>query len=158
MHSIYHFISKTFLKLPAEERKKHGQDIGLRKWKEYCDKQAKSNTFEYKRDKYGWTKEKFDEYNKSRSVTLENLVKKHGEENGLILWRDYCDRQKYTTSLDYFISEYGIDNGTEKYNNFCKKRLFGVGYSEVSKTLFDTLKEKINTEMINILEEIVWKK
>jgi len=124
--------------------KKHGSDIGEKKWKEYCDKQANSNTFEYKRDKYGWSKEKFDEYNKSRSVTLENLISRYGEEDGLVKWKEYCDQQKYTTSLDYFISKYGIENGTDKYNNFCKKRLFGVGYSEVSKKLFDNLKQKID--------------
>lgn len=136
--------------------KKHGQDIGKIKWKEYCDKQAKSNTFEYKSDKYGWTKDKFDEYNKSRSITLENLIYRHGEEEGLVKWKGYCDQQKYTTSLDYFISKYGLENGTDKYNYFCKKRLLGVGYSEVSKRLFDVLKEKINTEYTTYYANNEW--
>ena len=43
--------------------KKYGEVDGLKKWEEYCKKQAISNTFEYKQNKYGWTKDQFDEYN-----------------------------------------------------------------------------------------------
>jgi hypothetical protein len=122
--------------------KKHGKKIGKEKWINYCNKQSKTNTFEYKKEKYGWDKEKFDDYNRSRSVTLENLIKRNGTEEGLNIWKNYCDRQKYTTSLNYFIEKNGLEKGTEIYENFCKKRLFGAGYSEVSKKLFDELKER----------------
>lgn len=98
----------------------------------------------YKKHKYGWTKEIFEEYNKSRAITIENLINKYGEDVGLIKWKSYCDKQKYSTSIQYFIKKYGVDNGTEIYNNFCKKRLFGAGYSNISKNLFDNLKNKIN--------------
>lgn len=128
--------------------KKWGSEKGKIKWKEYCDKQSISNTFEYKKEKYGWSKEKFDEYNKSRSVTIQNLIERHGEEKGLIIWKDYCDKQKYSTSLSYFTNKYGIEKGMEIYENFCKKRLCGVGYSEVSKKLFDKLSENfINSQL-----------
>lgn len=122
--------------------RKWGEDIGTQKWENYCKKQSFSNTFEYKKEKYGWTKEKFDEYNKSRSVTLENLISRHGEEKGLILWKEYCDKQKYSTSIQYFVEKYGTPKGTEIYENFCKKRLFGAGYSQVSKNLFDKISEQ----------------
>ncbi len=121
--------------------KKWGEELGKKKWMDYCDKQAISNTFEYKKEKYGWTKEKFDEYNKSRSVTLENLINRHGDEKGLIIWKEYCDKQKYSTSIEYFINKYGDDKGKEIYENFCKKRLFGAGFSKVSKELFDKVSE-----------------
>lgn len=125
--------------------KKWGIEIGKKKWEEYRNKQSITNTFEYKRDKYGWTKDQFDDYNKSRSVTLENLIKRHGEEPGLIIWKKYCDRQKYTTSVEYFIEKHGFETGRLLYENFCKKRLFGVGYSIVSKCLFDSLKKRLNS-------------
>ncbi len=122
--------------------KKWGFEIGAIKWLEYKKKQSMSNTFEYKNEKYGWDREKFDEFNKSRSVTIENLIKKHGEEEGLLIWDKYCEKQRYSTSLNYFIDKHGLDNGTLIYDNFCKKRLSGIGYSMVSKNLFDILSER----------------
>ena len=119
--------------------KKWGEELGKLKWMQYCEKQSKTNTFDYKREKYGWTEDEFKEYNKSRSVTIENLVRRHGEEEGLIIWKRHCDKQKYTTSVQYFISKHGHQKGIEIYENFCKKRLFGAGYSKVSKMLFDSL-------------------
>ncbi len=121
--------------------KKWGCEKGKIKWKEYCEKQSLSNTFEYKKEKYGWSKEEFDKYNKSRSVTLDNLVKRHGEEKGLTIWKEYCDKQKYTTSIEYFIKKHGEDKGREIYDNFCKKRMFEFGYSNVSQILFKKLDE-----------------
>lgn len=123
--------------------RKYGEVEGKKRWKSYCDKQALTNTFEYKQEKYGWSREQFDEYNSSRAVTIENLVKKHGEVEGMKVWQEYCDRQKYTASLEYFISEYGEDNGTKKYDNFCQKRLDGCGYSLISKKLFDELSKQL---------------
>lgn len=54
--------------------RKYGEIDGEKKFNDYREKQALSNTFEYKRDKYGWTREQFDEYNKSRGNV--------GEKNG----------------------------------------------------------------------------
>jgi len=65
---------------------KHGEKEGIKKWENYCNNQSLSNKFEYKKEKYGWTEEEFDKYNKSRSVTLKNLIKKNGEKNGLKIW------------------------------------------------------------------------
>jgi len=123
--------------------KKWGSEIGSKKWKVYRDKQALTNTFEYKREKYGWTKEEFKEYNKSRSVTIENLVNRHGEELGLKKWMDYCDRQKYTTTVEYFMEKHGDFAGQNIYDDFCKKRLFNSGYSKLSIKLFDELISRI---------------
>lgn len=124
--------------------KKWGYDVGKNKWLEYRNKQSIKNSFEYKRDKYGWTKKQFDDYNKSRSVTVENLINRHGEKIGLEIWEKYCDRQKYTTSLNYFIEKYGKIEGEAKYNNFCEKRLIEVGYSDLSQKLFRIIDSKFN--------------
>lgn len=62
--------------------RKYGEEEGNKKWDNYCKKQAETNTFEYKKEKYGWTKEQFDKYNASRAVTQENLIKRWGEEEG----------------------------------------------------------------------------
>ena len=113
---------------------------GKKRWEEYCKKQAETNTFEYKQEKYGWTKEQFDEFNKSRAVTLELCIERHGEE-GKKLWDDYCERQRYTTSLEYMIKEYGEEEGTKKYKefNFNRANTSSLTYSKVSQKVFNIL-------------------
>ena len=54
--------------------KKWGIELGKQKWQEYRNKQSEKNKFEYKQNKFGWTKEQFDEFNKSRAVTLKNMI------------------------------------------------------------------------------------
>jgi hypothetical protein len=101
----------------------YGEEEGLRRWDKYCSNQAKSNTFEYKRDKYGWSKEKFDEYNKTRAVTLENCIKKHGEEKGTKVFNDYCEKQSYVgCKKEYFIEKYGESIGIKKYKELNRKK------------------------------------
>ena len=80
---------------------KYGEDEGTRRFDEYCKKQAYTNSFEYKNKKHGWTKTKFDEFNKSRAVTLENLVSKYGEDEGTRRFDEYCKKQAYTNTEEY---------------------------------------------------------
>ena len=97
---------------------KYGEEEGQKKWDNYCKRQSETNTYEYKKEKYGWTKEQFDEYNASRAVTKENLIKRWGEEEGLRKWDKYVDRQVETKSKDYVVEKYGEDYWVE----LCKKK------------------------------------
>jgi len=99
---------------------KYGQELGTQKWEHYRSKQAETNSFEYKNKKYGWSKEQFDDYNKSRSVTLENCVKRHGVQ-GVEIWNSYIERQRYTNTLEYFIEKYGSE-GKEKWLNYNEEK------------------------------------
>ena len=93
---------------------KYGKDIGSQKWQSYIKKQAETNTFEYKQKKYGWTKEQFDEYNQSRAVTLKNMIRRYGKEDGQRRWDEYCTQQKTAgISLEYFIETYSIVTGKQ---------------------------------------------
>lgn len=123
--------------------RKWGPEEGKRRWDEYRDKQARTNTFEYKQEKYGWNKEEFKKYNKSRSCTLENFIKRHGDEEGRRKWDEYCKRQSYTTSLDYMIKEYGEEEGKRKWANYNDKRLIYQFKSEISEELFMNVYNKL---------------
>ena len=128
--------------------RKWGKKEGKTRWKSYCDKQAETNTFKYKQEKYGWSKEQFEEFNKSRAVTLELCIERHGEEAGRKMWNEYCERQRYTTSLEYMIEEYGEEEGTKKYKDFCYYRTNSCGsrsYSLISQQCFNTIYSHINT-------------
>lgn len=92
---------------------KYGKVEGEKRWNEYRNKQAESNTFKYKKEKHGWDEEQFELFNKSRAVTLENIIERHGEE-GYAKWKQYCERQAYTNTLPYYIEKYGND-GYQKY-------------------------------------------
>ena len=121
--------------------KKHGEEQGLKIWTEYCKRQAETNTFEYKSKKYGMTKKEFDDFNKSRAVTLENLIKKWGEETGTKKWNIYIERQKQTKSLEYMIKKFGIEK-TQEIN--AKKCFKFKGYSESSQIFFNKIDKIIS--------------
>ena len=51
-------------------------------------------TFNYKKEKYNWTEEDFKNFNLSRAVSVDNMIKKYGNEDGLKKWNDYLNKQK----------------------------------------------------------------
>jgi hypothetical protein len=101
---------------------KYGQIDGIARWEQYRNKQAKSNSFEYKRDKYGWTREQFNEFNSSRAQTLEKMIARYGEKQGIYNWAEYCERQAYTNTKEYFIKKYGEEQGNSKYLEVNKRK------------------------------------
>jgi G:T-mismatch repair DNA endonuclease (very short patch repair protein) len=121
---------------------KHGEQEGSLKWGKYCERQAETNTLEYKAQQYGWNKEQFKDYNATRACTLKNFILRHGEEIGLIKWNVYCERQKYTTSEKYFKERYGEDDGERRFADFSKGR---------SCSKFKNTKEKLIFNEINAL-------
>jgi len=119
---------------------KYGEEEGIKRWDEYRKKQAYSNSLEYKQKKHGWTKEQFDEFNSSRAVTLEKCIERHGENIGTIIWDEYCQRQAYTNTKEYFIEKYGLEFGIEKY-------------LDVNKWKGSSLNPKTMAERMNITED-----
>lgn len=145
--------------------KKYGEERGLEIWNRYIDKQSKSNTYEYKKEKYGWSKKEFDEYNKSRAVTLENLKRRHGDVLGEKIWNDYVSKQSETKSLKWMIEKYGEEKALEinsqkslTLENFIRKYGEIEGplrweeysikrynpYSQISQELFRMLDEHLS--------------
>lgn len=101
---------------------KYGKQDGLDRWNSYKEKQSISNSFNYKQKNHGWTNNEFEEFNKSRASTLSNFVKRHGESVGIRKWDEYCERQRYTTSKEYYIEKYGNVDGIKRWREYCKDR------------------------------------
>ncbi len=98
--------------------KKYGDDLGRQLFDEYREKQAYSNTFEYKNKKYGWSADDFLRFNKSRAVTLDNLIEKYGIEEGTEIYDAYISKQHLTKSKDYVVEKYGLDY----WESLCKSK------------------------------------
>ena len=90
----------------------NGKKAGVIQWNSYRQRQAYTNSQEYK----DMTEEEFKEYNNARASTLKNFKKRYGECKGGELWENYCDRQKYTKSLQYYIEKYGNIKGVEEWD------------------------------------------
>lgn len=97
--------------------KRHGEVEGLKKYNEYVKRQAETCKFEHFEKSRGWSKKEFDVFNKSRSVTEENLINRHGKVEGKSKFDRYRERQGFTNTKEYFVEKYGKDAGTEKYKN-----------------------------------------
>lgn len=116
--------------------RRYGEEEGAKKWDEYRDFQAKKNTFEYKQEKYGITREEFNKFNKLRATTLENFINRYGEDIGCKKWDEYCKVQAYAGStLTYFEKKFGHEEGVKKWNeiNYLKshsKDVFIIKYGE----------------------------
>lgn len=127
----------------------YGDVEGRCKWDEYRKRQAETNTFVYKERVHGFTTEDFEQYNQDRAQTLTAMIRRHGEEEGLTRWNDYVERQRFTTSLEYFVERYGLIDGTEKYTNFCQKRRFQeVNTSRKEDELYALLRSELKDETL----------
>lgn len=152
----FNVVSKERQSVTKEKMiKKYGLNEGEKKWQAYCDKQAITNSFEYKHKKYGMSRKEFYDYNQSRAVTLENMIKRYGEEIGNQKWNEYCERQRYTTTKEYFIEQYGEIEGAAKYEIFSQKRAEGSihskQYSQISEELFNALSQEFKNHINHIL-------
>jgi hypothetical protein len=124
--------------------RKYGDVEGNNRWKIYREKQAISNSFEYKQRKYGWSREQFDEYNSSRAVTIENMIRRHGENLGVAKWQEYCKRQAYTNTKKYFIKKYGVDAGYKKYLAINKQKATPTNPLLLSKMLHISIDDAVD--------------
>lgn len=144
----------------------YGNNLGSIKFKQLQNKQAYTNSKEYK----CMTDEEFEAYNKSRSVTLENLTKKYGKEIGEDKFNKYKQIQSYTKSKQRYIDEnrindfyninklkphtlpnmvkrYGEKLGYEKFVNYCNNH--HDFYSNVASEFFRKIDEKISIFCLN---------
>lgn len=146
-------ISRSAYAMTLENMiKKYGEELGNKKWKNYCEQQSYTNKFEYKNKRYGWNEDDYKKYNMSRSITLDNCIKRHGIEKGERIYKNYVEKQKVAgITYEYFINTYGKEIGEIKYYNMLNKKMEGSSNSKhscVSKSsqiFFNKLEKEFNT-------------
>ena len=67
--------------------------------------------------------------------TLENFILKHGKEKGTDLYNKRCEKISYSSSVDFYIEKYGIEEGKLRYKNKMKQ----TKVSKKSKIISDIL-------------------
>ena len=99
--------------------KKYGEEEGIKRFNLYRNKNSDSNkqTRLAYIEKYGK-----EEYKKTHCVSLENLIKKYGEEEGNKRWLKYLERQSFANSIEGYISRYGEDEGKQKWYEYIEKQ------------------------------------
>lgn len=150
----------------------YGKTGALEKWASYCNRQAYTNTKEYKMNVLGMSDYEVDCYNQSRAVTKKNLIMRYGEYLGNKKWEDYRHRQAYTNTKEYFVKKYGeiVDEqkyhninaskaitrtnlikkygeylGNEKWLNYLNNQKC-IGYSKIATKLFEDLESKLGND------------
>lgn len=133
---IYQSKRNEFIVVSKENFiKKYGENDGTIRWEKYKEKQSKTNTFEYKNEKYGMTKEEFDLYNKSRAVTLNNMINKYGEDLGTKKYLSYIDKQLSKSPM-------GKSKPAQEFFKLLDKELNKAGINTDNSMYSDKNKEK----------------
>lgn len=87
-----------------------------------------------------WKPEYRESVYKTRGLTLENCVRKHGPEMGIIVYNERLAKRKALTGQPYYIKRYGEEEGKRLYNEnrrnrntflWCVEYWVRLGYSEV---------------------------
>lgn len=150
---------------------RYGEELGTIKWQEYLSKRhatykinkAKgkyaSRNLAWFQNKYGEQKgyEVWDKKRKKQSykVSKQYYIDTYGEELGNIKCRNTKARD-----LDFFISKYGIDQGTEKYYSMIKKSMTKLksrkSYSKWSIEICEILKNTIDDIFYYGDNEMIW--
>lgn len=147
--------------------KKWGIDIGKQKWEIYKHKQSISNSYEYKHKKYGWTEDDYNKYNKSRAITLDNLINKYGENIGNEKWNIYLEKQHITKSYEYMVDKFGKDEADNinkskgiTLDNFIKRygEIEGVKRFDKVMQKMPNFYSKISQDCFNKIDKYLSKK
>ena len=157
---------------------RYGEVEGLAKWNEYLIRQSFTNSKEYHMEKFGKTEEEWDQYNKNRSMTKENMISRYGEVEGLAKWNEYTERQRYTNTKEYYVEKFGgnweeelnktnsakaitLENMILKYGEIeGKERYFKSldgrknGYSLMASNFFNNLEALILKDFPNLSDKI----
>lgn len=132
---------------------KYGDIDGLVRWEEYRYKQSYSNSFEYKRDVYGWTEDDFNAYNKKRGSV--------GELNGNYgssyyhVWIEKYGRDK-ADEMNFELSKrkarHGEDNGNYG-RTFSAKTVKQMSLSAIERVKRNGMPHSYNPNSIPIIEQ-----
>lgn len=96
---------------------KYGEIEGNNRYNEIIKNMTYKNGISSYLDKYGLEDglKIFENIQKKKAINIENQIKKHGEELGLIKYNNWLDKQKNKNYLHFFTEKYGYEIGLKKW-------------------------------------------
>ena len=105
-------------------KKKYGED-----WKHHRDSFV--SAWSYKMSKEGMVEKHgdygvqlYDEIQKRKSNSIENCIKKYGENIGTQKYNEANKKRAYANTIDYYVEKYGLDLGTDLFRERSKSLSF----------------------------------
>ncbi|RTI53649.1 hypothetical protein [Campylobacter jejuni] len=106
--------------------KKYGVDLGKIKYNERLQKTKEQNNFCYEYWlKLGYTKDEAREIlsKQADTTSLNSTMLRLGPVLGYIRYQEIKTIRQYQNTLERYIADYGVDEGTEIYNNISSKKV-----------------------------------
>lgn len=93
------------------------------KWESRRKFMSDKNTFEFKKRRYGWSEEDFDNFNATRKQTKQRMVERYGEVEGTCRWESYVAKQQIAgVTLEWFQQKHGLIGGEMRWKVLCKTK------------------------------------
>lgn len=94
-------------------KKKHGDELGIKRYKEMIVRTKRAKTIEFFIEKHGEIEGKkiFSDINKRKAVSLNNLIKKYGIKEDNKRYNNW----KYSGRLENFIKRHGKEEGIKRW-------------------------------------------
>jgi hypothetical protein len=99
-------------------KEKYGDREGELRYEKKISKMKFSKSIEYYIEKYEYEGvKKFNEDNKKRAMSLENLMNKYPREEAEERYKKWKEKHKIKNTISYYIKLYGEDEGTTRWFN-----------------------------------------
>jgi len=135
-------------------KKKYGDILGIKKYKEMQFRHKKSKTIEFYIKKYGEKEgiKFFNDMNKRKAINLNNFIKLYGKEEGNKKYYDW----KNSTKLEIYIKKHGLDKGMKKWiqkNQKISRKNRKIPLERISEfKIYKELVNKITNLSLNLFE------
>ena len=98
-------------------------------------------------NKYGQIegKKKYININKLKSITIENMIRLYGKEEGIKKYEEYIIKLKYCKTIEFYRNKFGESEGTKIYKNIQLKKInnFTKMYSMIGMEFCENIVSKI---------------
>jgi hypothetical protein len=126
---------------------KYGEEKGKNIYEKINEKKDSSSLLYFIKKNKGNEEKALIEFNNKNDKCIQNLsnyIKRHGEEDGIILYNEYKERKKKMNSLDNYIKKYGNIEGKKRRKEWLEKITKNNWYSNESAQLFDEVEKEMN--------------
>lgn len=106
-----------------------------------------------------WIKQGYSEseakelaYNAANTTSKQSFIRKHGYDEGIARYEEYCKNISYYVSKEYFELKYGVHEGSKRYfEKFTRSN--GTKVSKISSIFFTELHKELPETLLSVYFE-----